>query len=232
MATEILAPKRRICDDHLEMRYLIDLPELDILFHEIPKNASSAAKHFFLTSNRGIPSHVQFGLGHKTWFHLFPECRVPPTASIPKRQHSIFIFRDPVSRIKSAYLNIYKQRLKHTEGFKHFLTLDLPVFLASGNENTVLNHFKPQHWFLPEDILEQRNVVPIPIHDASKLKEFVEAKLGRPVAGVFRSMNQSSPSGNLIELSDHDIQLALKSMIPDEFDFYDAASQMCRSAND
>ncbi len=219
----VVEPQKRICDDNLNVRYLIDFPNLDLTYFEIPKNASSSTKHYLFSANRGFPNGVSFGLGHVSWFNLFPECRVGKDDPIPQRAMSLVLVRDPVMRIKSSYGNIFKGRMKETATFKGFLENYFVDYLNSPSTDAVLNHFKPQYWFLPESVFSRDGVIILDVKNASRIKGIVEEKLNTEFVVDYGRRNVSSKKDIEFDMNDDDIRKELMDLIPAEFDFFENA---------
>lgn len=215
-----------ICFQNLDFRYLVNWPNLDILFHEIPKNGSTSIKHWLMMADRGRERAREYRPNPRKWRKIYPECYVYREQAIPERTFSLLVVRDPVARIKSAYVYVFRQHMKRDAAFSLFLKDRLLRLLDTDYEKIRMNHFRPQIAFVPEDVLDRENVIVLHIEHLTSAKRVLETRMGRELPGDVEHKNPAPYQGFEIDLPDEEIEAFLRDMMPEEFAFYERASQI------
>lgn len=212
---------QRIYETTDSHNYIMDFPRFRMTYFEIPKNGSSTVKKYLLTAHRQIPVDVTFAIGQYTWKALFPEVAVDDFANYKVRRHKLVVIRDPVSRIKSAYQNIWCQRMKNTETLKEFLEGPFIEQLKTPRQSTPPNHFKPQSWFLPDGLIDQQNVILVDTKELSSLPKILSESLGMELPLEMEKKNESNPKRfGTIDADDGFVREKLMAVAPEDFDLY------------
>lgn len=124
--------------------YRIVFPSFNLRFIDTPKCACSSAKDMLFRQEYQVADSERFNLGHRHWMLKFPNCI---DSGVESENYKTFqIVRNPYQRLYSAYINIFKRRLKRPETFNDFISL-LPFFINYDEFDFIYNHFKPCNWF-------------------------------------------------------------------------------------
>ena len=212
--------------------YLLNFSSLNLTMYEIPKCGSSSLKKYLLSLNRKAPHALQFGLGHSNWQFLFPEAVVNDVTDINPNNKKLVIIRDPVSRIKSAYGHIYANLMKESLPISGFFDSFYAEALASARNNVPRNHFKPQHWFFPEELLDDPDALFWPTNKLAELPDALSDFCG---CGRYKEMpriNETRKAFGEIDMSDTEIRDALFPTCEQDFSAYDKATASAKARED
>ena len=135
-------------DENPHYNFKVRCPRLQLLFHEVPKNASSTVKSVLFgieKDGRLNPYYRQF-VRHQKWQAAFPEMQVQDLSETAGLFSFAFL-RNPWDRVHSAY---------HNSGWKfHYGRLTFEQFvdsladLLNDKEDMITIHLQPFRHFVP-----------------------------------------------------------------------------------
>lgn len=133
-----------------EYNFKVRSPKLNLLFVDVPKNASSTIKTVLFSLEKGDnvnPAWARY-VYHRRWQPAFPDM-VVDWADIPWQSYLRFAFvRNPYERILSSYLNS-GWRFRHGDKtFREFVA-ELPDLVQRPNSDMQAMHQKPFGHFVP-----------------------------------------------------------------------------------
>lgn len=201
-------------------KYIIDVKPLDLTFFEIPKNGSSSLKHFLFMNAYPSEYNPKMGVGHGEWKNWKPECWVGDYTLYEKRKNQLAVLREPTRRFISMYENIYKFRMNGEKNIYQFIAEDLEGLLEADSSNSLLNHFKPQDWFLNDDI---SNIITCRVEEIDKLpKLLIDNNLD--VKGEIPFKNKGPTSGKFNSTFNiEDVNRLIRDLYHNDFNLYESA---------
>jgi len=205
--------------------YTLNLERLGVTWFDIPKCGSSSIKRYLLSCNRGAPQNLFFGVGHANWQWLFPEAAVSDWASYNMQPRKLLILRNPVKRIKSGYKHIYTKMNNGDKSLSDFLSDDYKKMLTSNRSHVSNNHFKPQTWFFPNELIDDRQSL---LWTTTRLNELPKALAQFSETCLIEAIpHQNSSDQNLgnIDMSDKEIRAMILPYCAADFDAYEKAKE-------
>lgn len=203
--------------------YVIDFPNLDITYFEIPKTGSSSLKHYLMNHDLDLPLSHEFNLGHGYWESVYPQFRVRDFSSYRTRRTLLVAVRDPVERIKSGYRDIYRRQMGQAGSLSVFMRRLVSEYLDTPPSETGLNHFKPQSWFVPGDVPTDPRTILIRTSKLKQLPEILQGRVKAPLDPAFPHANRGDPDVGEIDMSESEIKAALRAIEPRDFALYGKA---------
>ena len=142
-----------------KLPYIWDFSNLDITYFEVPKTGSSSVKSVLFRLNYGLSSDDKIHLGGGRLLKNYPQSVVKTFHSDTFMNRLLLIYRDPISRIKSAYRGIFLHRQQMEGSLSSFFIDYFDDYLESDPTNNVFTHYKPMSWFFPDEILNDSRLI-------------------------------------------------------------------------
>jgi hypothetical protein len=136
----------------------------------------------------------------------------------------LIVLRDPVKRLKSGYKHIFTQMNAGAKPLSVFLQEDLPVMLQSNRSHVSNNHFKPQSWFFPAEILDDPQTFLWTTSALGQLPAALKVLCDCDMVSSIQHQNSSAPSLGEIDVSDSEIKAVLMPDFAADFAAYEKAS--------
>lgn len=218
VTSERLRPQR-IFESKIGYNYVIDFARLDLTYFEIPKTGSSSLKQFLFCVNRDAPLNLKFGLGDRNWRYLFPECIVENFKDYSPRRNKLIVMREPVSRMKSVYHYLFCRK-ENPEPISTFLSEYLESFIETPESKTGPNHYKPQSFFFPHQVLEDENVILCDTKNLANIPEILDKVLPVKIPNEMVFVNEGSKNRGEVDITDDEIMQMMPSIYDDDFRIY------------
>lgn len=221
---------QEIFKERKSYNYVLNLESLGLTWFDIPKAGSSSAKRFLLSCSRGAPRNLGFGVGHDNWFYLFPEVKVDLWENYEMQPRKLLILRDPVKRIKSAYRHIYTRMTGGQKPFSEFLETDFVQAIQTPSGHVSNNHFKPQSWFFPQELLSDKNTLLWSTSEMNRLPSALSKFCGKDLISEIPHQNSSANNLGVIDVPDDDIRDVLMKVEPCDFTAFEKARESVLTA--
>ncbi len=184
--------------DEQEYNYLIKLPTLNKFFIDIPKTGCSSMKLTLLRNERNYSNHVNFGVGHRSWQEMFPECKVS-NSEINDQTLAFAVVRNPYERLISMYRNIYLGREKGDKDFMSFC-LSLNDLMKKPFTNITNNHYRPCSFFTNQFNIKPENLSVFKLENIEECHDYLrEIGVNKELLSNFPHMNKSSNKNSRVE---------------------------------
>lgn len=221
--------KRQNMYDIYSNEYVYDLKKYNTTYFEIPKNGSSSIRRYFADycCNDDISKQKFIDGGGPSGF------TVNEYSLYNLRTYKLVIIRNPVARIKSAYSGIYLSHDNHGKkyNFENFMLFEYPRLINSTvelNEKYNLledhlyqNHFKPQSWFIPIDILNDENTIVINLSALDLIKNTMTMISNEQFLNNLPKLNTTMYDESIFDnVSDNEIEEIINYHNPDELYIY------------
>lgn len=221
--------------------YEYKFDELNLGYFEIPKNASTTFRTYLAEYYSTIPPYSanveKTLLAFQSGGYDMNEF-LSTRDEICHMDHIIVLYRHPVSRLKSAYMNIYYQNEEsvHVVG-DDFIKKPLSYFLDNIFEQKILldsyadpttdsheiwvNHFLPQSWFVPKEIFKRDNARFFNVNEMQEVRNFLKEITPNGFDfGDEKKYNDTEYDKSLLDVDDSIIQEWWRKRFPRDFDFY------------
>jgi len=203
--------------------YTINSADIGVTFFEIPKNSSSTVKRMLFATLSGEADINSVPIGGGSWPAAFPECYMGEYDAERLQSQRLAIARDPVKRLKSAYRNNWIKRAQNTETLSEFVETALPTLISRPPKDTFANHFKPQHWFLPESLLAKGQLTLWPIERVGELHRVLTELTGVTMRAPPEAFNRSRGDEGVVDMTDQEIADALPSAFAPDYTLHKKA---------
>lgn len=213
--------------------YVYDLHQYNTTYFEIPKNGSSTIRHYLAKYYGGAEIVQKFiDGGDPSGF------TVKDYSTYKPRTHKMLVVRNPVIRIKSAYVSIYLSDANTSNkfSFKKFMNDEYPRLISGSKEYNAAhhinedhlyqNHFKPQSWFVPPHILTDDLTYIIDMQYLSQFNSIMNHITGMQFDELVPSMNKTTYKNVEFDgMSDQNIGEIIDYYTPNEMALYDDMRQ-------
>ncbi len=211
---------------HPKNKYSWNFPRLGITYFEIPKTGSSSVKTVLFRANYQLAPDDTLDIGGGKLALRFPDSRVASFDSESYLDRILIIYRDPISRVKSAYRSIFLGRQQMEGALSDYFKTYLPGYLASPERDGLLNHHKPMSWFFPAELLQDPRVVFVETAALNTLPEILDIEVVplKPDAKPMPHLLNVNKSLGEIDMTDDEIKAALGPAFDDDFALYERLS--------
>lgn len=213
--------KQEIYLNNTDYNYIMDFERLGVTYFDIPKTGSTSVKQFLLAAENNEDVNPYMPIGHPEWKAKYPNSWVPDYSTYSLRELKVVIVRDPVKRLRSAYTGIFRGWMKRDEEFEPFMERELQTLCDTGPLNFMANHFKPQHWFVPDDLLDLPGLVALDISQLASFPDIMRERVSVDIPQAVPHSNKSKLK-EAVTWSYEMLEDWYKHHRPDELEFYNA----------
>ena len=209
--------------EHPKTRYAWNFSNLGISYFEIPKTGSSSTKTVLFRLNYGLAAEQELNIGGGQLSRNFPDSIVKNFDSKSLLNKILIIYRDPVSRAKSAYRSIFLGRQKMQGSLSEYFENYFPTYISSPPEDGLLNHHKPMSWFFPNYLLDDPRSIFVKTENLNSIPALLELRMEHIPTRESKMphlLNVNKKIGE-IDMTDAEVKVALGPSFDSDFEMYE-----------